>query len=55
MIFAKAVYRVGPSLLRQLSSGCWQDYQHGLWYPSGWGEVHAPRNYRLIAKNVVFK
>ena len=24
-------------------------------YPCGWDEVHAPRNYSLIAKNVVFK
>lgn len=55
MIFATVVYRAGPDLLRQLSSGCWQSYQQGLWQLSGWGEVHAPRNYRLIAKNVVFK
>ena len=54
MTFATVVYRNGPSLLR-LWCGVWQEYQHGLWRLSGWREVQAPRNYHLIAKNVVFK
>lgn len=47
------------TLIHMRDTPNWCDVQYvnysNIWYKSGWDELHPPRNYHLVAKNVVFK